>query len=337
MCAFSLPSPILVANQDSLGRLVGALALSPVVAIDTESNSLQAYRERVCLIQFSTLATDYIIDPIRLADCSSLAPCLHGKRTGKRFWRCCLLPLLRRAPDKCFGHRSRNRVCRFPGLRIPEGQKAQNPQREPTRRDGRVVDGGGPENLPGFRWRRHQYEMGLHQRPLEDARVNEKTKTSRRRARRLSRPDRGHAARARWARLACTGDRRPDSASRLPTASLSATITSAFPRLAAAACGRCSDWRTRPGQLRDGVEVTSRLHRGLVRAFDGAQRAVERRALFAEREVEVTDPGQIGLPIVGQQAIDPRPHRRHLVATAGQLEPFEGAPSRRRSGRSAPS
>lgn len=74
MCAFSLPPPILVADQDSLGRLVGALALSPVVGIDTESNSLHAYRERVCLIQFSTLAADYIVDPIGLPDLSPLAP-----------------------------------------------------------------------------------------------------------------------------------------------------------------------------------------------------------------------------------------------------------------------
>ena len=65
---------ILVADEDGLGRLVRALALDPVVAIDTESNSLHAYRERVCLIQVSTPAADYIVDPIKLPDLSSLAP-----------------------------------------------------------------------------------------------------------------------------------------------------------------------------------------------------------------------------------------------------------------------
>ena len=71
----SLPSPfVLVADEDSLGQLVRALAVDPVVAIDTESNSLHAYRERVCLIQFSTGAADYILDPIRLSDLHSLAP-----------------------------------------------------------------------------------------------------------------------------------------------------------------------------------------------------------------------------------------------------------------------
>src|SRR5688500_7848507 len=74
MCAFSLSPSVLVADEDSLGRLVRALALDPIVAIDTESNSLHAYREHVCLIQFSTLASDYIVDPIRLPDLSSLAP-----------------------------------------------------------------------------------------------------------------------------------------------------------------------------------------------------------------------------------------------------------------------
>ncbi len=70
----SLPPPILVADEDSLGRLVLALVSHPVVAVDTESNSLHAYRERVCLIQFSTPAADYIVDPIKLRDLNSLAP-----------------------------------------------------------------------------------------------------------------------------------------------------------------------------------------------------------------------------------------------------------------------
>jgi len=72
------PSPlapaILVAEGDALGRLVRELAAHAIVAVDTESNSLHAYRERVCLIQFSTPAADYIVDPIGLPDLNPLAP-----------------------------------------------------------------------------------------------------------------------------------------------------------------------------------------------------------------------------------------------------------------------
>ena len=74
MSSPSLPPPVLVADEDSLGRLVGALAEHPVVAVDTESNSLHAYRERVCLLQFSTPAADYIVDPIKLQNLDALAP-----------------------------------------------------------------------------------------------------------------------------------------------------------------------------------------------------------------------------------------------------------------------
>ena len=70
----SLPPPVLVADEAALGRLVGELAACPVVAVDTESNSLHAYRERVCLIQFSTPDADYIVDPIRLPELNALAP-----------------------------------------------------------------------------------------------------------------------------------------------------------------------------------------------------------------------------------------------------------------------
>src|ERR1700675_858798 len=74
MCSTNFPPPLLVADEDSLARLVRALASHPVVAVDTESNSLHAYRESVCLIQFSTSAADYIVDPIRLPGLNPLAP-----------------------------------------------------------------------------------------------------------------------------------------------------------------------------------------------------------------------------------------------------------------------
>ncbi len=80
-----LPPPVLVADEASLARLVGDLAGCAVVAVDTESNSLHAYRERVCLIQFSTPTSDYIVDPIRLADLASLAPVFANRDQQKVF------------------------------------------------------------------------------------------------------------------------------------------------------------------------------------------------------------------------------------------------------------
>jgi ribonuclease D len=80
-----LPPPILVADEESLGRLARDLESYPVVAVDTESNSLHAYRERVCLIQFSTPAADYIVDPIKLADLSALAPLFANPDQQKIF------------------------------------------------------------------------------------------------------------------------------------------------------------------------------------------------------------------------------------------------------------
>src|SRR5476651_2107398 len=85
MSSSALPPPILVADEDSLGRLVRDLAAHPVVAVDTESNSLHAYRERVCLIQFSTPVADYIVDPIKLADLSALAPLFANPDQQKVF------------------------------------------------------------------------------------------------------------------------------------------------------------------------------------------------------------------------------------------------------------
>ena len=85
MSSPALPAPIVVADEDSLARLVQALAACPIVAVDTESNSLHAYRERVCLIQFSTPDADYIVDPIKLADLRALGPFFANPAQQKVF------------------------------------------------------------------------------------------------------------------------------------------------------------------------------------------------------------------------------------------------------------
>jgi ribonuclease D len=59
-----LPLPILVTEESQLAELVAQLLHQPVVAVDTESNSLYAYQEQVCLIQFSIPGADYLVDPL---------------------------------------------------------------------------------------------------------------------------------------------------------------------------------------------------------------------------------------------------------------------------------
>ncbi len=72
MTAF--PPPRLVCLPEELSAMLHALRAQPAVAVDTESNSLHAYREKVCLIQFSIPAQDYIVDPLALRDLATLQP-----------------------------------------------------------------------------------------------------------------------------------------------------------------------------------------------------------------------------------------------------------------------
>jgi ribonuclease D len=62
-----------ITKAGGLKKLVQQLADQPNIAVDTESNSLFAYREQVCLIQFSTTKDDYLVDPIALPDLAPLA------------------------------------------------------------------------------------------------------------------------------------------------------------------------------------------------------------------------------------------------------------------------
>jgi len=57
----------------------------PALAVDTESNSLYVYQERVCLIQISVPDVDYLVDPFALRDLSGLGPFLADPRVLKVF------------------------------------------------------------------------------------------------------------------------------------------------------------------------------------------------------------------------------------------------------------
>jgi ribonuclease D len=53
--------------------------------VDTESNSLHAFREQVCLVQISSATTDYLIDPLVLKDLSALGPIFSNPNVEKIF------------------------------------------------------------------------------------------------------------------------------------------------------------------------------------------------------------------------------------------------------------
>jgi ribonuclease D len=81
----TLPKPILVTQPKQLGEMTRLLQTQPIIAIDTESNSLFAYRERVCLIQFSIPDRDYLVDPLAIKDLSPLGAVFANSKIEKVF------------------------------------------------------------------------------------------------------------------------------------------------------------------------------------------------------------------------------------------------------------
>lgn len=80
-----LPTPIFIARPNALVRLAGELARERIIAVDTEANGMFAYQERVCLIQFSTPSSDYVVDPLSLSDLSPLRPIFEDETIEKVF------------------------------------------------------------------------------------------------------------------------------------------------------------------------------------------------------------------------------------------------------------
>lgn len=82
---WSLPPARYIDRASDLHALTAQLAKEPILAIDTESNSLHAYREQVCLFQVSSRSADYIIDPLALKDLAPLGKLLADPAIEKVF------------------------------------------------------------------------------------------------------------------------------------------------------------------------------------------------------------------------------------------------------------
>ncbi|MCB2209269.1 HRDC domain-containing protein [bacterium] len=72
-------------QPQKLAAVAKELSQTDILAVDTESNSLYAYQEQVCLIQFSTREKDYLIDALVLPDLSDLGPLFSSEEILKVF------------------------------------------------------------------------------------------------------------------------------------------------------------------------------------------------------------------------------------------------------------
>lgn len=77
--------PQWIDTPKDLQNMLTAISSEPLLAIDTESNSLYAYREQVCLVQVSTPRSDYLVDTLALKDLSPLATIFANQKQTKIF------------------------------------------------------------------------------------------------------------------------------------------------------------------------------------------------------------------------------------------------------------
>jgi ribonuclease D len=77
--------PTWISGQAEVHRLAADLRESTHVAVDTESNSLFAFKEQVCLLQISSDREDFLIDTLELDDLSILNPLFSSPKIEKIF------------------------------------------------------------------------------------------------------------------------------------------------------------------------------------------------------------------------------------------------------------
>lgn len=80
-----IEEPTYVDTPALLEEMLADLRRTSALAVDTESNSLHAYQEQVCLIQISTREHDYLVDCLPLSDLNPLGAVFADANTQKVF------------------------------------------------------------------------------------------------------------------------------------------------------------------------------------------------------------------------------------------------------------
>ena len=80
-----MPKIPMITTSAGLEELSAQLGREPLIACDLEADSLHHYREKVCLIQFSTPEFSALVDPLAVTDLSALAPIMADPGIRKIF------------------------------------------------------------------------------------------------------------------------------------------------------------------------------------------------------------------------------------------------------------
>ena len=74
---------VMVEDADALAKMCERLKARSVIGVDTESDSMHHFQEKVCLIQISDVDTDYIVDPLSVKDLSPLGEIINDPKVLK--------------------------------------------------------------------------------------------------------------------------------------------------------------------------------------------------------------------------------------------------------------
>ncbi|MFQ6029360.1 MAG: ribonuclease D [Dehalococcoidia bacterium] len=75
--------PRLISDQKAWEQVAPRLAAEPELALDTESNSMYAFQEQICLVQIGTPTEAYLLDPLAVKDLSALGEILAAPHIRK--------------------------------------------------------------------------------------------------------------------------------------------------------------------------------------------------------------------------------------------------------------
>lgn len=74
---------IFIDQQEPLDQAMARVAAQPVIAVDTEADSLHSYFDKVCLIQMSIPDEDLIVDPLKKLDLGRFGAMLADRNINK--------------------------------------------------------------------------------------------------------------------------------------------------------------------------------------------------------------------------------------------------------------